>query len=273
MSHPARLRCSDQSRVKRMSEFHVQLGRNDAKAGRHVEPIGWSDDALADWRKGHGPGWMPRNASPVTATECSSRTNSIGSRNAASAAPAVSAAVRPAQPQQPYTPFSTPATKRRATSESGNSAKTSGRSPAASNGTSKIGKTFTTRSRNSSPASSTATPPKPVMGLFGPIEDMSEKTPRAKPPAPIPDVDRDAEMELLMRIGVGQSAAVALIDANWTLDQLKCRWQLNDWSDHPKFVQEVSALVAAHCEQQWPRQKPKAKDMEVSNAGALTEAV
>ena len=87
---------------------------------------------------------------------------------------------------------------------------------------------------------------------------------------PIPDVERDAECDRLVCIGVGFSDAQQLIAADWTLDQLECRWWLNDWANHPKYVQDVKASVTAHCEQSWPNQKPK--DMEVSNVSALTEA-
>lgn len=90
---------------------------------------------------------------------------------------------------------------------------------------------------------------------------------------PIPADDRDAERERVLRIGIRLSAAQQLVEANWTLDQLECRWQLNDWADHPKFVQDVKAVVVAHCEVTWPKQKPQChEDTEVSNASAVTEA-
>ena len=111
-----------------MPEFHVQLGQRDAKAGRHLEPLSWDDFALADWREGHGPGWVTRPASPAKGMESSTKRDFIGSRGASSAVPVASAPARPAPDQRPYTPFSTPATKRRATSESGSSTKMSGRS-------------------------------------------------------------------------------------------------------------------------------------------------
>lgn len=88
---------------------------------------------------------------------------------------------------------------------------------------------------------------------------------------PIPDRDRDSERDSLVRIGIGFSTAQQLVEADWTLDQLRCRWQLNDWSEYPKFVQDMQAIVTAHCEQSWPKQKPK--DKEVSHVGVVTEAV
>ena len=84
------------------------------------------------------------------------------------------------------------------------------------------------------------------MGLFGPIE-LENTTTKTPPASPIPEVDREAERERLICIGLGYSAAQQLIDHDWTLDQLECRWQLSDWDDHPKFVQDVQAIVTAHC--------------------------
>lgn len=242
-----------------MSAFHVQLGRDDQRAGRHSVPIGLSGEPLEDWKKGHGAGWTLRSASPVREMESSTNRDSTGSHGGHFAAPVASAPDCPVQ--SPYAPFSTPATKRRSkTTVQTRSSKLSSGKPSCN---------VKHCSLKRSPQQEVRSP-KPVMGLFGPLDDeiTNTKTP-LKNPNPIPDVDRDAERLALQRIGISPSAAVTLIANDWTLDQLECRWQLNDWSNHPQFVQDVQGLVTAHCEQSWPTQKPK--DKEVCHAGALTE--
>lgn len=230
-----------------MSEFHVQIGRNDRKAGRHSLPPGLSGQALQDWKNGHGEGWILPESRPAQSSTMTAPPR------------------RPVE-QTAYTPFSTAKTKRRANLQRGDAPSARSGLPNRSIDRETLAKTRSKSSRSHS----IQTTKKPEMGLFGIIELETTST-KTRPPTPIPDVDRDAELLALQHIGIGLSAAVDLIAANWTIDQLKCRWQLNDWSDHPKFVQDVQAIVTAHCEQSWPTQKIKNK--EVSHVGTVAQEV
>ncbi len=220
-----------------MSEFHFKLGQADAKAGRHVEPPGCNDLDLSDWRKGHGPGSIQR---PQT-------TNNP---------PPVAARTVAARDPRPYTPFSTSLTKRKSTSGA--------RTPEVAT---------PAEPRKSSPAASIVAPSRPVMGLFGPIEvAASEKPPAIKAPAPIPDVDRDGELEILQSIGIGQSGAVELIASNWTLDQLICQALAQPAEDCesetvrlPTVVMSALPIVKAYCSAKWPQKGIKDETSRTRN--------
>lgn len=228
-----------------MSEFTFQLGRRNAKSGSHVEPLGLRGPDLDDWKKGHGPGWIARSNTAVGSQVEKSSMPTDSSISSSSNLPA-------------YTPFSTSKTKR--LTKTGRTSIRERQRPDDSKSRS-VARDVRGLTPPGSPKPE-ACRPKPVMGLFGPIDDeILNAQPRPKPPSPIPKMDRDRELEKLQCIGIAQSAAVELIEADWTIDQLRCRWQLNDWSKQPKFVQEVQAIVTAHCEQSWPSQNRI--DMEV----------
>lgn len=223
--------------------FAFQLGqlarKHREQTGRdQVEPRGMSPESRAEWERGYGgPGLPP----------CVTNANVVNT-------PKLSTAAR-----QPYTPFSTPQSRRRQPNAVQQSARKFGNSPRPANGPPRTGKTSTSVSPKRSPVSSIAAPPKPKveMGLFGPLEEMSKKTPRTNEPLPlpIPDRERDSELNALLMIGVGQTLAVELIANNRTLDQLVCLAMRSDdetLEPLPSFVRDVLPIVRSYCSSRWP---------------------
>lgn len=110
-------------------------------------------------------------------------------------------------------------------------------------------------SRTRSAPAATAAPARKQAALFDPGEPEKPKTAelKLKPPTPVPLDEIQEEINQLVNIGIGLSAAEDLVrKQQWTLDQMVCQWQLGNEAGLP---QSVIGRVARYGQQRWPEKQ------------------